>query len=175
MVQTLPRSRIAVKRCGTSDAQTTSQDSQKRDFRRGQNSAEVTALRRRRGPFVPKVDVGAAPHEGAATKPKGSVPLPSNRQTRGTLTTMLQHRQLGLKHRLTPLIQEPCSSGAPNSRRIDWSCNDCKTESASSFRTLAAAGNCSTEDLQRLQSRLNFKTQDMDAPGRSCSGMSMNR
>ena len=157
--------------------------------------------------FVPKVDVGVAPYEGAATEPKGSVAVGGESQphlaaqpqdqkvaphqkkqaaarTVGSQTTTYttfagalqqwrgcnrtkgicgrgwgksttprrptarpkgcpspkkknkpQQEQLGPKRRLTPLVQGPCSSGAPYNRRTFWSCNACSTESASLSRT----------------------------------------
>ena len=128
------------------------QNSQKRDSHREQTSFKVTAPRRRRGPLspeltselhhtkelqpnpkgsvVPKVDVGA-PGEETPTKSRGS---PDQQDTRmktchpdsGDSNTKFYHRFRGL----TTVARDRVVS-----RRVDWSCNGCNRESASSPRT----------------------------------------
>ena len=106
--------------------------------------------------FIPKVNVGVAPYEGAATtERKGSVvpkvavgvaqrggrhrprpgdlsPSPLTRQTRRTPKSKLSRRQWAPRHQLLPPIPGACNSGAPYIRHIDWSCNGSSTESATS-------------------------------------------
>ena len=116
-------------RTSTTNREPTSKDSQKRDLHRGQNSSEVTALRR--GLSFPTLTLQLHRMTKLQPNPRIQWRWPSNHQTKRTPTTKQQQQQLGPTRRLTPLMQEPSSSGVPCSRRTYWSCKFCSAESAS--------------------------------------------
>ena len=144
---------------------------QRTEFVRGDSSSSWT--------FGPKVSVGVAPYEGAAAKPRGSVALvkktnltpPLDRQTK-RVPKRSRNKKGGVPKRQlrTHQILGPFSSGAPFKRRTELHRLQHRINFIQTSVGLTAAGYHTAEDLQRFQARISFSVQDMDAPGRNCSG-----